>query len=227
MAFDQSHVTGVRCYRHGAELVVAWTSSDPAGTTFQVYVGRRLAWAGTRRTAHFPWPADLVTVHVGAVGAGESKSDFSGSLPADPLDRVTLTWLGGTFLGPDIRGFRVYQSATAGGPVDFAAAVADIAAYPNGNVTDGYGVGGYGQGGYGSAAGSYSWESARLGSGVWRFAVAAYDSAGNEDPSPPTTAVTVAVPPRPPAAASDGTRLSYTYSNSTHKATLTWLASPG
>lgn len=226
MAFSQSNITSVTTYRDGQELAIAWTSSDPAGTVFQVYIAGVLHGSGTARTVLIPWPADFVTIEVGSVAATEAKTDFSGSLPAVPADRAELTWEGGRFQGMDIAGFHVYKSATAGGAVDYAAAIATIPAFTAGIFTDGFGVGGFGAGGFGSAANSYSWTSDRLASGTWNFAVAAFDTVGNEEGSPATTSATISVPPRPPTASSDGTRLNYSYNATTHIVTLTWLASP-
>ena len=92
-------------------------------------------------------------------------------------------------------------------------------------MIDGYGVGGYGVGGYGSAGGLYTWESAPASqAGVWHWAVAPYDSAGNIGPAMTTSAL-LAIPPIEPPEFADGSRLHYTYSPINHEATLTWNAS--
>lgn len=227
MSFSQATITDVRTYRDGSELVIEWNSSSPQGTVFQVYLGGRRLWSGTRRTVHVPWPRDPVTIDVGTVAAGEGGTDFAGTLAAAPEDRAYLTWLGGLFLGADIAGFRIYGSSGPGLAVDYSNVLATLPAYVGGITTAGFGVGGFGQGGFGSSAGSYSWTSGRLGAGEWRFAVAPYDSHGNQDESPATASVVIMSPPRAPAADGDGVRLAYTYNATTHVATLTWLASPG
>ena len=227
MAFSQANIADVTPARSGAELVVSWSSSDPEGTVFQVYLDNALAWFGTDRAVHLPWPSGRnLRISVGAVGAGEEDTDFSASLPALNPTSKALAWEGGTFLAADIAGFRIYKSAVAGGPVDFATVLAEIPAYPGGVVTDGYGMGGYGRGGYGRAATTYAWRTPALGNGSWTFAVVPFDEAGNQPASPSAAIVAIAAPPRPPAADAQGRRLSYSYDSVSHIATLTWLASP-
>ena len=227
MAFDQTSISDVTPSRSGTELLVTWVSSAPAGTFFQGYLDNVLAWTGTDRSVHLPWPTGRnLRISVGTVGIGEEDTDFSGSLAAlDPTFK-DLTWEGGTFLAEDIVGFNIYKSATAGGAVDYTTVIKVIPAYPGGVITDGYGMGGYGHGGYGHAASTYTWQTPALSNGSWTFAVAAFDEAGNEPASPSTIAVVIAAPPRPPAADSQGRRLSYSYNGVSHVATLTWLASP-
>lgn len=231
MAFSQATITEVYppVYRQG-QLWIEWTSSSAAGTWFQVYVARRLAWYGQNRSVSLMVPSDRVRIDVGTVASGEQATDFSGSLPSTPSDRAELTWLGGTYLdatgNDDVEGFHVYQSTAAGGAVSYATVITDIKAYSAGVLTDGYGLGGYGQGGYGRSASSYSWTSASLGNGVWTFGIKPYDHAGNEGTATETS-VTITVPPLPPALDSSNKRLEYTYNSGTHVATLTWLASPG
>ena len=237
MAFTQASITDVRVTRDGPEIFVAWTSTAPGKTPFQVYVNRRLAWSGTSRSCYVPAPADAAGrsawIEVGTVAPGEVTSDFSASLsgPAGAGNRAALTWLGGTYLDAtlrdDVRGFRIYGSATAGGPVNYAAPAGIVAAYPGGAITDGFGGGGFGQGGFGRAATSYLWRSAPLGSGTWSFAVVPYDAAGNTQGLPMTVNVAIAAPPRAPAADGNGRRLTYAYAGpATRLATLNWLASP-
>ena len=226
MAFDASSLVGEPTLeRVGRELLVAWTSTAPDGTIFQVYADKRLAWAGTDRRIFLPWPRERIEIQVGAVAAGEAGVDFSGSLSdVEPPDRVTLSWLGGSYLG-DVAGFRVYQSAAAGGSVDYSAPVGFLPLTTASAEATGYGCGGYGSGGYGLAASSYEWTSARLGSGVWSFAVAPVDPAGNEG-TPSTGSRTVSAAPRPPAPDAQGRRLTYTYDAGTGVPTLHWNASP-
>ena len=230
MPFDQSSIVEVLPPRwDGSALQLSWTSTAPAGATFQVYVGRRLAWYGTSRWVALTMPAGRARIDVGVVGPGEATVDFSAMLPGAPADRVTLSWLGGSYLDPtggdDVQGFRVFGAARPGGPVDMATPLADVAAYPGGTPIDGYGLGGFGQGGFGRSASSYRWTSPPLASGTWSFAVAPYDRAGNQG-EPAVMSAAVASPPRPPAAGPDGSRLRCDYDPDTRRATLSWNPSP-
>ncbi|WP_337176952.1 hypothetical protein [Paludisphaera sp.] len=230
MPFEQTSIVEVKPPTwDGATLHLSWVSTAPAGTTFQVYVGRRLAWYGTSRWVALTMPDSRVRIDVGTVGAGEATADFSASLPPAPGDRVALSWLGGSYLDPsgrdDVAGFLVFGSRRAGWDVDYTEPLAEIAAYPGGAPIDGFGIGGFGQGGYGRAASTYRWTSAALGSGTWTFAVVSFDRAGNQGTKAIMTTNIVA-PPRPPAADSDGYRLRCIYDPATRKATLSWNPSP-
>lgn len=230
MPFDQSSIVEVMPPRwDGATLQLSWSSTAPAGTTFQVYVGRRLAWYGTNRWVALTMPDSRVRIDVGAVGPGEASVDFSASLPPGPGDRVTLSWLGGSYLDPsgrdDVQGFRVFGSRRAGWDVDYTEPLTEIPAYPGGTPIDGFGIGGFGRGGFGRAASTYRWTSASLGSGTWTFAVVPFDAVGNQG-SGTTLTTTVVAPPRPPAADADGSRLRCSYDPETRQATLSWNPSP-
>jgi hypothetical protein len=245
MGFDQSSITSLSVARDGAEMVVSWTSSAPPGTMFQAYLGRRLAWWGTASAARLPWPAaaaGALAVDVGTIawagyglgGYGQGgwdqnadapSADFSASLPAAPADRARLDWDGGTFLSPAIAGYRIYSSPAPGAAVSYAAPVAVVAAYV-GPPNDGYDLGGYGEGGFGRSRVGYSWTSPRLAGGTWQFAVVPYDDAGNSGATPAVTTVTIAAPPRAPAADPQGRRLTHTLDATTGVATLAWLPSP-
>jgi hypothetical protein len=228
MAFSQATITDPQIARHDTDLRISWTSSSADGTMFQVYIARKLTWHGTARSVILPLnvPANQTfTVDIGTVGSAEGLTNFSSSLPAIPGggNKALLTWEGGTYLDPDIAGFKVYQSLVAGGAVSYTTAVADVPAYIQGIITDGWGMGGWGHGGWGHANAKYSWKSAPLSGGVWTFGIKPYDSAGN----PGTTqevSVTISAPPNPPAANSAGQRLTYTVSAG--NLTLHWLASP-
>lgn len=214
MSFSQSTMLGDPVFAPspaGRELLISWASSSAEGTWFQLYKDGSLYWWGTDRSLRLPWSRDPVHVDVGTVLPGEVGVDFSGSLPSRPLDRVRLDWQGGLWEGADIQGFRVYQGLSPGGAVSYAAPVATIPMTVAGVRLDGFGQGGFGVGGFGFGGGTYSWTSDRLAGGVWSFAVAPYDTAGNEDPSPLTVSITVSAPPKPPAPDADGARLGYVF----------------
>jgi hypothetical protein len=228
--FDQATITEVKPpVWDGSALHLAWTSTAPPGTVFQVYVRGALWWQGSSRQVAIPMPASRVRIDIGAVGPGEETTDFSAGLPTAPADRARLCRLGGTYLDPtgqdDVAGFWIYGETTPGGGINYAAALAEIGAYPGGIRTDAYGLGGYGQGGFGRAASSYQWTSPPLGSGTWSFAIVSCDAAGNAG-VPAVTSATITAPPRPPAPDPDGARLRYTYDPAARAATLSWLASP-
>ncbi|MDG3005496.1 hypothetical protein [Paludisphaera mucosa] len=230
MPFDQSSIIEVRPPTwDGSTLQLSWTSTAPAGTTFQVYVGRKLAWYGTSRWVALTMPTSRVRFDIGAVGSGEATVDFSPSLPHGPSDRVTLSWLGGSFLDPtggdDVQGFRIFGPRKAGWAVDFSTPLVEISAYPGGVPIDGYGITGFGQGGFGRAASFYQWTSPALATGSWTFAVVPYDAAGNQG-APALQTAWIASPPRPPAAKPDGSRLRCDFDPTTRRATLTWNPSP-
>jgi hypothetical protein len=210
MPFSQATIQGVSPPQlRGSQVYVSWSSSSPAGTWFQVYVNRRLAWSGQRRWTWIPVPAGPVRIDIGSVGAGEQDADFAASLPPAPSRRVQITWQSGTYKGRDLAGFRVYGSDAPGGAVDYSAALADITAYPAGIATDGFGLGGFGSGGFGQSGGNYAWTSGPLAAGTWSFAVVPYDTAGNEGTAQVTTATITGPPRTPPAFDGTSTRLQY------------------
>jgi hypothetical protein len=228
--FSQATITSLATDRDGNELYVSWESTSPPGTYFQVYLARRLVWFGRARSVHLPWPGGhgpATAIDVGTVDPGEATTDLSATLPAAPANRARLAWRGGTYLSDTILGFRIYRSPSAGTAVDPTTAWADITAYPGGIVLDGAGLGGAGWGGAGRSASEYTWTSATLTNGTWTYAIVPYDAAGQVTGTPPTTAVTITVPPLPPAANAAGRRLTASYDATTHRVTLNWLASPG
>lgn len=222
MPFDDSVISAVTARRAGQDLVVAWSSSAPPGTLYQVYVDGEPVWHGTARRAVVPMPPHpRGPVHVGAVGASEAAADFGASLAAPPR-RARLSWSGGRYLGADLRGFRVYQGPAPGAAPDLSRPAGDVPAFPSGVLTDGYGSGGYGSGRYGHARGSYRWTSGFLGPGAWHFAVVSYDSAGNES-APWSPTVTLAGPPGPPAVLNpSGARVAGAYDPATGSLGLSW-----
>lgn len=237
MAFSQAGIADVLVMADGPDLFITWSGPAPAGTTFQVYVDRVLVWSGAARRCHAPIPAQAVGrnvwVEVGTVAANELTQDYSSSLvaPANRTDRAVLNWSGGTYLdstgSDDIGGFQIYQSSTAGSPVDDSVAVDTVLAYPGGWINDGFGKGGFGEAGFGRAATLYQWQSGPLASGAWQFAVVPVDCAGTPRGTGLTSSVTINAAPRPPALNAQGTRL--TWSDSTTgdgRITLQWLPSP-
>lgn len=232
MAFDETLVAAVAqpAWDRG-QIHLSWTSTAPDGSWFQVYVGRKLAWFGRPTQASIPAPPSRARIVIGAVPAAERSTDFSATLPAQPSDRVTLAWQGGTFEGPDIAGFRIYADEGFGmggfgaGGFGQASPVATVLAYTPGVYTDGFGYGGFGEGGFGAAAGSYKWTSDALSAGGHAFAVVPFDAQGDEGEAA-VASTTIVAPPNPPARDAMGRRLTYTYDPTTHVATLAWLASP-
>lgn len=220
MSFDQSAIVAVRANAADAELAVSWDATAAPGTMYQVYLDGRLAWHGTATRCvvpHAPQPAGRfggyalrkLRVDVGAVDVGEAAVDFSASLPSPPGggSRALLRWQGGSFLG-DVALFHVYAGRSPGGAVDYSAPVAVVAAYPQGQVHDGFGVGPYGAGVFGKAAGLYSWLSPALANGTWNFAVAPVGSTGVEG-TPQTTSQVIAGPPAPVPRDAAGRRVTY------------------
>jgi len=237
MAFSQNGISDVRVVANGPDLFVAWSSSVPAGTTFQIYVDRRLTWYGRSQHCHVPIPAQgigrNIWVEVGTVGPNESTTDYSSELiaPGARTERARLSWSGGTYLDPsghdDIQAFQIFQSSVAGASVNMAVAIDSVTAYPGGWVNDGFGKGGFGEGSFGRAATIYNWQSGPLGSGVWQFAVVPVDKAGNLQGVGQVASVTISAAPRPPALDASGTRITAAYSKlSRPQLTLNWLPSP-
>jgi hypothetical protein len=228
MAWSQATITSVAPpIQYGTSLLLSWTSTSPFGTNYQVYVDRKLMWYGHGLSTAVPIPPNGVSrIDIGTVGVGESQIDFSADLTPAPQRFAELSWLGGTFESAAIAGFNIYSSVTAGGGVNYTAAVGTVTAYTAGIVTDGFGYGGFGEGGFGESAGAYGWTSGTLTDGAWTFGVVPFDTAGNLGP---TTEVVIDImaPPFEPPFFSDGTgtRLHYTYNPSNFEATLTWLAS--
>lgn len=229
MPFDQSQILSVSTKRRVSDLQITWLSSAAVGTWFQVYANRQLVDSTKSRRSVIPAPSVDTRIDIGTVATGEARTDFSASLPAKPNTKALLEWTGGTFLDPlglrDVAGFFVYASATPAGfgsggfgmggfgqglpSVDYSEPLANIPAYTNGITTDGFGMGGFGMGGFGASSGSYSWESDPLVSGLWSFAVAAYDSGGNVGVIAADN-LAIAAAPSPPAASQGGSRLTYT-----------------
>ncbi len=237
MAFSQSGIADVRVMADGPDLFVTWSATSPARSTFQVYVDRRLAWAGTARRCHVPIPAGdpgrNIWVEVGTVGPDEPTVDHSSSLiaPGGRSERAQISWSGGNYLDPtggdDLQGFRVFQGPAPGSPVVANAPVATVAAYPGGWINDGMGKGGFGGGGFGRAATSYTWRSGPLASGTWQFAVVPFDKAGNTRGPGQVASVTINAAPLPPAAGPGGARLSAAYAGPPDRQlVLHWLPSP-
>jgi len=258
MGFSQSSILKVNPpITTRGETHYSWTSSSPPGQWYQLYRNRVLSWYGQATYADLPAGRDDARIDIGTVAANERATDFSADLAEAPKNRALLTWVGGSFLDPlgqgDVAGFKVFGSSAPAGygtggygtggygtgsaTISYASPLATIPAYTGPASTDGYGMGGYGAGGYGASGGSYSWESDALWSGLWSFAVAAFDHEG--DLGTITTAdITIAVPPRPPGWRQAPPRLTYQiqgYGGGGYGSggygmpvvDLTWLASPG
>lgn len=228
MSFDDTVISGISAKPFDADLFLSWASSEPAGTTYQVYLDQRLVWHGTALSCVVPLPTARVQVDIGAVGVGEGTTDFSADLDPPPGtgSRARLTWLGGTYLDDDIKGFNVYGEGTPGGGIDYDEPLAFVAAYPANVILDGFGYGGFGQGGFGQSASSYEWTSDPLTSGTWEFGIKPITYAGNEGTAVEDS-VDIEVPPEPPAADANGNRLTASLNTSNSIVTLSWLASPG
>ncbi len=225
MSFSQATLVGQPVLAAvGSHLRVSWQTTAPAGTLWQVYLNRKLAWRGKSRSVLFPLPRDRVEVEVGSVAPGEGATDFSAMLPAGAPDKALLQWDG----DPAMSAFRVYGSSVAGGPVVYTKPLGIVAATVAGVDLTGWGNGGWGSGYWGHSFASYSWTSGRLSTGVWSFDVVPVDQAGNEAARATTPiTVTITAAPSPPAFLPGGTRLSYTFNATTRVPTLTWGASPG
>lgn len=209
---------------------------------FHVYVDHVLTWIGQGLSCVIPAPLDRAKIQVGETLANEQGVDWSGTgagygpcgggtaggytswLDAAIRDRARLSWLGGPSLGTDLAGFRVYQSAIAGGAVDYNTVMADIPARFLDYAGGGAGEGPCGSGGAGQSVLRYSWTSDPLGGGTWNFAVRAYDTAGNEQTVGATTSLAITAPPLPPAADADNANRRAWYTASPF--TLRWNASP-
>lgn len=249
MGFSQSAITAVNPPVYGNfQVYLSWQTTSPAGTWFQIYINQALAWWGQTTSARLVLgTTGPIRVDIGTVLAGEEQTSFASSLPSAPARRAELSWIGGTFESTDIAGFQVWYSAAApvsygdggfgstssppggNGPfggVTLTTLEASITAYPSGIVTDGFGFGGFGSGGFGSAAGTYTWTSDPLSSGVYWYAVVPFDSAGNLG-TPATTSVSIEVPPLEPPLFEDDTRLHYTYDAITDEVTLYWNETSG
>lgn len=220
--FSQALITSVAApiIRNGFAYL-AWTSSAPPGTWFQVYVDQALVYFGTVPSCTIAVPPVVSRVDIGTVPAGSQLIDYEESLPPAPARWALLTWDGGTFEAADIAGFHVYGGDAPFLPVNYGSVLATITAYPQSIITDGFGDGGFGDGGFGAAASSYDWTSGELIDGTWYFGVRPFDTAGNEGTTVECP-VTIAAPPFDPPPFADNTRLHYTYDALDQEVTLAW-----
>lgn len=211
--FDQSPIVDLRVFREPGSLHIKWDSTAPAGSWYQIYINGRLVWDGPKRKyVDIPFKSragHTVYVSVGVVGDTDRHSDFGHTIDDVPSNRVQLSWQGGTALDPSIKGFNIYMSTESGGPYSLQNRVGNVKVVTGPDV---------------ASLMPYSWTSGPLRSGTWQFAVAAYDSAGNEDSDPPTWDQAVSVPPPEVAPrAADGKRLWVdSYDQSTNTYTLGW-----
>jgi hypothetical protein len=225
VAYSDTITDGPHARLVGHDLRITWASSSPPGTTFQVYLDRRLAWSGKTRTAHLPPISAPALIEVVAVDPGEDRVDHSGSFDPVPGRAITVEWSGGRFLSDSLLAFDIYLSPAPGQPVSYAKPVS-VAWAAHGVAPDGYGIGGYGQGGYGMAEVRYSWTSKPLAPGVWTVGIVARDATGIPGAAAESS-VTLAGPPRAPAAVPGQPRLSIVVNPATRVPTLSWAASPG
>lgn len=228
MAFSQTAIVDPHFVVHGAELLITWGTTAPAGTRYQLYVDRKLTWNGTKTSALIPLPSAKAEIDIGTIASTDNPiTDFSSSLPSPAYnDRALLQWVGGSYESETLAGFHVYAAPAPTASVDYSSPAGTVAAYPQGQVLDGFGVGGFGDGGFGEAASNYSWESDPLQpGGLWRFGVRPFDASGTEGTTSEVT-VEIVAPPNPPAANASGARLTLTYNPTSHVATLAWNASP-
>lgn len=203
---------------------ISWVTASP-GLVSQVYVNKKLSYHGYATEFVLATSSSKSRIDIGTVDVGEDTTDFSSDLDPAPETRVTFSWLGGLWEASDLSGFRIYGESTPGSGISYLLPLGDIQAYPEGLETDGFGMGGFGSGGFGSASALYTWTSEPLRvSGIWNYAIVPYDKLGNEGAAALVSqAVTVA--PGPPSRLGTGDRMDYSYSPTTHKATLTWGAS--
>ena len=76
MPFSQASVSDARIVADGPELFISWSSTAAAGTCYQVYVNKRLAWYGRSTRCRVPRPVSPggwnVWIDVGAVNPDEA-----------------------------------------------------------------------------------------------------------------------------------------------------------
>src|SRR4051812_25778425 len=94
MGWTDSITSGPIATADGNDLRVSWASSSPPGTTFQVYMDRRLARVTTARVARLALPIQPVYIDVVAVDPGSERVDFSAEFPPLPGRRATIEWSG-------------------------------------------------------------------------------------------------------------------------------------
>jgi len=162
---------------------------------FKVYVNGKLR--GTTRESEYRFQLaededPRVSVVVVGPENGDPEYDPSIEITAVPGNRVKLTWTPPT--NSDLDHFHVYYDAGSG-TVSYTTPLAEVDA---------------------DGSASYSWTSAPLADGTYKFVVRSVDSAGNADTNTTTVSVTIASWPAAP------TSLAYSYSAATKKVTLTW-----
>ena len=75
MGFSQATITGVNPPVYsGFQIYLAWTTTSPAGTWFQIYINRALAWWGQTTNARLAIPTvGPDRVDIGTVDPGKSR----------------------------------------------------------------------------------------------------------------------------------------------------------
>jgi hypothetical protein len=182
-----------------ARITVGSVDSSDSQTRFTATLPAKLV-----NQAKLAWTGGLFLGGVGKVGGFRVYS-------AIPAAGFGLGGFGSGGYGSDggygLGGFGVGGFGGNAYSINYPA-LADIPAYTSNQTTDGFGMGGFGAGGFGSASASYSWTSAPLPGGLWTFAVAPYDTAGNVG-APLLASVSINAPPAAPAAYSDGELIHY------------------
>jgi hypothetical protein len=245
VAFDTTTVTEVSHAREGSRLTLEWTSTQPTGTWFQIYIQGALAWWGTELHATVSVPRGLIDVQIGSVGSGEQTTDFSragldslgfdiggldtGGAASAITNRAHLAWFG--FGAAE---YRIFEGAAGfdhggfdlGGLDGSAGTLVGTVPALEGISSDGLDSAGFDGGGLDLPGGNFDWTSDPLMRGDWNFSVVPYDAAGNPG-TPSLTTITITAPPRSPSPNTAGKRLTYTYNSVAHTVTLNWLDSPG
>jgi|GEM_PF-6516436 len=201
VALKEVPAFGPRAYR------LSWTYSgptkwgqrwgDPWGGFrgwFKVYVNGELIATQRERSLVFTAPdeGDVVAAIV-TVGPLNGDPGYDPGCTPIPGNRVRLNWSRPTD-DDDLSHFNIYTDA-GDGSVDYDSPVATVQA--------------------GTAA-SYSWTSAPLVDGTYKYVVRSVDLVGNEDPNTDEVSQAIATWPASP------TGLAYAYDPDTDKVTLTW-----
>jgi hypothetical protein len=168
------------------------------GIGFQVYTAGAFCSASTEPQAQLPVAEDEINwFEILGVATHLMGVDQSNVIERSLGRRVKLAWPASS--SPDAGSYRIYHDNRTG-TVDYDTVIDEVEAKPGG-----------------IAAASRAWTSGELEAGTWKFGLRAVDEAGNEQTSPVReTQVTLTPVCDPPA------QISHSYSDTTHRATLTW-----